>query len=740
MAVYVWVAVLPAIFSWIALANDDSKGPGGPRGSLAGAAKALNEAGAAQAAGVVSACVDSADTVEARQACFTGIAAREALAHALGKSESQITKTDLQLALISNAKRQIAEMMANCTPPCDQGDALKAALAKAQGTGSGEVRDSEVQVFVQQASGDQALAALKNCSDADKSVCLQAAKAARAVASGRTVSSISDDQLSKDIQSAINRDIADLLTMNNNSSACWQIVSQAMQAGDTNGRVPNDYEISSKLGEVAVVITAGIVRACGSNWAECAAQINATLANALCSSSLTGAQVREYVQSAAKALHQQSIVACAEARLGNRLATCDDARESYDGLLSNAAGPKNPKAQQLAQLSANIDAGKDFVKENMKLCYSKSTEDAVDACMASFDNETEGVLRASNPNLPLLKQAALKLRSEEQASVEVLGDTFQACMSAAIAARDDRAKQICKSDLQKMCDVSGVSGSPENVIKKFRGSVFSDAAKGCDPGDRAACVQSARAELIASGLGPREFGLVKRQAAMKSAAQTWADCMLNGNSTNGINAACDDLAKTAWLLVSGADESSFTLEIAALVRKLGQALENGDTTEIRFLHKFIIARTTNSTTCLAGEEAEFMAFFSPLVARYFNNSSLFVSKGCRLVEEVAEYAGEGALGKDYTESGVEAIFSAAPELNIVSARRLGRHLAATDGDLTAGAAVQECPTSDLTCGQAITVTTTTSATGTPALPGATASAAFGAMAGLPLLLVVTAIC
>eukprot|EP00913_Durusdinium_trenchii_P026306 g24684.t1 len=136
------------------------------------------------------------------------------------------------------------------------------------------------------------------------------------------------------------------------------------------------------------------------------------------------------------------------------------------------------------------ELAKDMDKEDMKLCFDEeSSKEAFESCLEMLDSSDKVKDR---PSSACVKEAG----QQDEAAVEAVGEIFKACMEEATS---DTEKAECRTK-RKQQD-----------------------------------------ELVKMGLKKRAFGLVKKLADLKAAAETYAACQETSATEN---TTCIELAKS----------------------------------------------------------------------------------------------------------------------------------------------------------------------------------------------------
>jgi len=268
---------------------------------------------------------------------------------------------------------------------------------------------------------------------------------------------------------------------------------------------------------------------------------------------------------------------------------------------------------------------------------------------------------------------------------------------------------------------------------------LSEAATVCSSSDRKACMESAKADMVATGMKARKFNMIKRIGEFTSTAEVYATC----KQSDATDQECADLAKAEFQTVSGADEAAWT-KVVARITKLATVIQNGEEVVMKKKMQVLVEALTTGTSC----DNTVLSALLTLVQSITVTPSISGTKmgECRMVDGKAEYSAlAGTAG--FTETQTE---TAADTLNTgVAGKTLQRRLAALMEKVRRLAVVstaytsqdtEACGATDTTCGQtdaslvggvttgATTTSGTTGSTTTGATTGTTGTATAGTSA------------
>eukprot|EP00440_Ansanella_granifera_P009173 gb/GFBE01009936.1/.p1 GENE.gb/GFBE01009936.1/~~gb/GFBE01009936.1/.p1 ORF type:complete len:911 (+),score=347.66 gb/GFBE01009936.1/:1-2733(+) len=715
----------------------------------------LMKAGAAKAKDVISGCMQNATTEDEKEACFSSMDAKMEAAKASGKNVSEISNEDLRKFARKGAMGDMAEVMKACVEAagnnktakkaCAARPDLKDSIAMAMGKDADKVTDSMVRDFLDQQAQSDALAMLKSCNASERAKCAEEAKQLRAQASGMDLEDITDDFLEKDAMEAMFRELGDKMTAcvedaedneTKKASCKMDMVKKdlKMAALSKMDWEPSMADVERALEKAAESKAGQIAKDCQDSRHECMEKLRKEAAKAMGKKleDLSDVDVERLNKKSAMDAAKVAAEACFAAKKDDVTATCEDPFATYmEGRKEDV--PKDDTERDAMEKKMKVEFAIDMQKDVMSVCFEKASKTAADACLANFTDQLEGVAGTLFAGADTANLQKKMKRTLEEAGRQLVGEVFHACMKAALS---DGEKDKCKEEMEKKAEVAGIMEDADDVAMRFRTKSVADAVTSCNATKRAECKKQIMDELKQAGMKPRAFGVVKKLAAVKAAAEIWAGC--EENATNS-GEKCLMLASQELAEVLGAPDS--WNETADEVKRLGEALLNGISTVLRKLEKVDVDAVTSGTTCLDGEldmlrtklAAGAAAFDQAnMTDRPANLSNATINlKGCSLVDGKAQYAAAVlAAGLNETEMSMLAdkLAEALDGVDLAASRRLGRRLAAVT-DAYADQAVQECAENDATCGGGGGTDSSTTAAGGGQSSTTTAGGAGGGISG-----------
>eukprot|EP00435_Cladocopium_sp_Y103_P067895 s1023_g30.t1 len=282
---------------------------------------------------------------------------------------------------------------------------------------------------------------------------------------------------------------------------------------------------------------------------------------------------------------KESIKSCTSAKKDNAQATCGDPLAVY------AAGRGKGDLDESEQRRVKQELAEDLEKDDIALCLKSESREDYNKCMENL-KETDDVQDELFSGLDDKVKEAKKKRAKDDAAVDAVGDIFRSCMEEA---ESDEEKEECKKEIKERSEIAGITEDEDDVILKYKRNVVAESARACDASKRSECVHQAKEELVKLGLKRRAFGVVKKLADLKEAAEAFAECQ-EVSTADGVDATCIAAAKSTLEDLSGSTEI-WSDEIQAKVQELGQALTEGREILIRKLKQVLVEAVSSAATC-----------------------------------------------------------------------------------------------------------------------------------------------
>jgi len=679
----------------------------------------LKQAGASKAKDVIKACQSNASTAEEKRACLRSDAAKAEAAKTSGRDVGKIKNEDLVKAAREGAMTDMATIMSSCIESaenatakraCFKRDDLKATMAASEGKDKADVKDSKIRESLREAAQNDALTMLQSCNKSEMEKCKEQAKELRAKASGKNASEITDSKLQLDASKAMFRNLADQMVacvedaVENTSARqlCKErLAESSMQSADLKRGVkkPSKTDVEVALKQAAQSKAREISEDCTGSREECKDILTERVAMSMGKrkEDLTEKDVETLLEAGAREAAKSVAKACREAREEDANATCEDPVKKYmQSRKIEMSGDATKDDVQERGIKQNMAKG--LEKDAMRVCLEEASKSEADQCLSELKTETEDVAAELFKDLPPQAKQAKQKRAKLDASREIVGERYHLCMTVAQTSEE---KEGCLADMKNKTSIAGLSEKVEDVALRYRGKAVAEAARACNVTQRAACIQQVKDDLKQAGMKEREFGKVKKLAAVKAAAETWTACKENTTNSDEV---CENITKASLEEESG-EAGIWTEDMKAKVQKLGEALMNGTETVLRKLKLVDSDAVTDSTAC---SDSNFAMLNLKLVnaTREFNltdaNGALNISsRRCRLVFGKAQYESKLPT-KDLNETEIdllsETVVSNLAGLSLSSRRLLvGRRLDEVTS-VYADQAVEECAASDSTCG------------------------------------------
>jgi len=242
---------------------------------------------------------------------------------------------------------------------------------------------------------------------------------------------------------------------------------------------------------------------------------------------------------------------------------------------------------------------------------------------------------------------------------------------------------------------------------------MAEAATECSSADRKACVASAKASFVKSGMKERQYKNVKKLGELMFAAEEYAACKQEEEADD----ACMTVAKEKFAAVSGVADSDGKVwtKMKAKITKLAQGIMNGSDIVLKLKMQLAVVAETSGKTCEALNNGKIVAIVKKMINETSAGKELkkivadeVKEVGCAVFDGLAEYAvsvGAKGLTEDELGAAADAISSGLKGSDIT--RRLGeaRRLVSVTGAFAAQEA-ELCASDDASCGMTDGSTTT----------------------------------
>eukprot|EP00933_Yihiella_yeosuensis_P043134 TRINITY_DN3787_c0_g1_i1.p1 TRINITY_DN3787_c0_g1~~TRINITY_DN3787_c0_g1_i1.p1 ORF type:complete len:475 (+),score=117.77 TRINITY_DN3787_c0_g1_i1:134-1426(+) len=272
------------------------------------------------------------------------------------------------------------------------------------------------------------------------------------------------------------------------------------------------------------------------------------------------------------------------------------------------------------------------LKECKKKCFKHKNKSAAEACLKASKGEAEKIAKELYPKHSSKLREKREKCAEKEAAMDALRESFSACVATA---NTTSQKLACKVALKKEKHERDFSESDDDVLSLIQMAALIESGKACNstvPEEQTACLKAAKEAAKTLGMAVRKYAKMKRLAELKAAAEAWASCKDAGST----DASCDAIAKSRFEEVSGSSDA-WTSQLEAKVRKLGQALYNGEEIKLTKLKMVQVDTFTSSTNC---SEAELKVTLSELFKQVNSSGKAYetiLAVGCRLVQGLAEH-------------------------------------------------------------------------------------------------------
>ncbi|CAJ1348632.1 unnamed protein product [Effrenium voratum] len=444
-----------------------------------------------------------------------------------------------------------------------------------------------------------------------------------------------------------------------------------------NFHFPDKADLERRLGSCKADAARLVEKATGENWDKLIPIMEKTLVkltgqdgepSASKEKDLSDMEVERLNMDGARDAAKEAARGCAAARKEEASASCADPTEIY------ASARQVSIDDDVERERIKQELVKETEKDAMRTCMKESDKTGFERCMGQV-TDVEEIAGQLFEGLSAERKENKQQRAKEEAAVEVVGERFQLCMEAS---ETEEQMKACRDEIRDGASMAGLMEDVEDVVKKYQRNTVAIAARACNSTQRKACVDQAKEELKKSGLKERAFGVVRRLAEMKAAAETWAACQ---EQSAEANATCNSIAQAALEDISGSAEA-WTEEAAEKVLELGQAMLEGKEIVLRKLHTILLEILTDALECsdavldkLADRAQQTSDGFMP-------NSTMGMgrnvsNKECKIVWGLARYTCR-VHTKDLNETETDDlsdVLSTDLGTTNINVRRLGRRLA-----------------------------------------------------------------
>ena len=567
---------------------------------------------------IIGDCLEKASGDE-KELCFRSEAGQEARREAAmltGRNPSDFKVDDLREAIRGGAARDIADEVSRCLKAAgDKKDCLKSEdfkkqIGNSRGKGSGDVKDSEVREFIEQGVLEEIWDLMETCEDGKEDQCQDAAKGLLADAMGKAKEEINDRMLRKKLNEIMGRALGQKMR------ACMQAAEDEAAKEQCKEILVQDA-LSTKNGtrakgaKASALAKAGrsaaleVIEDCSASREVCMELLKEKAAEFMgrAKDDFSDMELERLNFEGAKDAAKKAATACHAAKEADASATCEDVIEVF-----KKGRGKDMDDSEKRRVKGEL--AKDMDKEDMKLCFEEESKEAFESCLEMV--KSEGVKDSMFSDLSEGRKNAKKKHAKTEAAVEAVGEIFKACMDEATT-DDDKAD--CRDSMKERSEMAGLKEDVDDVLKKYQRNVVATATRACDSDKRSECVKAAKEELVKMGLKRRAFGLVKKLADLKSAAETWVACQ---EASSSENATCIELAKSTLEELSGSLDI-WSPEIELKVLELGEAYLEGRDVFIRKLKELAFEAITDLLNCSE-------AFLDKIMDKVQNISDGFMGK------------------------------------------------------------------------------------------------------------------
>jgi len=563
----------------------------------------LEKAAEESARGIVKRCLDAATTDSEKEACFNSEEAKNEMAAISGRDPSEFKADDMREAMREGAASDLVAEVSNCQKNAQDEDSrkqcmkpsdeMKKQIADSMGRASGEVKDSEVREFLEEGAEEDMWSIMKSCGE-DREACLESAKEMLGTATGKGKSDISDDMLERRLNNAMKNELAESMAACTRAATdemarkrCRETLTDQLLSTADNRTKHSKGDKNQALKEAGEAAAKDVVKDCQGTREECLTRLREKAAESMGRrpEDLTEVEVERLNKEGSKEAAKESIKSCTSAKKDNAEASCDDFLAVY------AAGRGKGDLDAAEQRRVKQELAEDLEKDDIALCLKSQSREEYNTCMENLE-ETSHVQDELFSGLEEKVKDAKKKRAKDDAAVDAVGEIFRSCMEEA---ETDEEKEECKKEIKERSEIAGLEEDEDDVLLKYKRNVVAESARACDASKRSECVHQAKEELVKLGLKRRAFGVVKKLADLKEAAEAFAECQ-EASSVDGVDDTCIEAAKATLEDLSGSTEI-WSDEIQAKVQALGEALTEGREILIRKLKQVLVEAISSAATC-----------------------------------------------------------------------------------------------------------------------------------------------
>lgn len=604
----------------------------------------LEKAAEESARGIVQRCIEAATTDSAKEACFDSEEAKKEMAAISGRDPTEFKADDMREAMREGAERDLLEEVSNCRMKAQDEDSkkecskpsddMKKQIADSKGKASGDVKDSEVREFLEEGAEQDMWSIMKTCGE-DRDVCLESAKEMLGTATGQERSDISDDMLARRLDNAMKDELANSMAACTRAATdetarqrCRDTLTDELLSTADNRTKHSKGDKNQALKDAGKAAATDVVKDCQGTRDECLTRLREKAAESMGRrpEDLTEVEVERLNDEGSKEAAKESIKSCTSAKKDNAQATCGDPLAVY------AAGRGKGDLDESEQRRVKQELAEDLEKDDIALCLKSESREDYNKCMENL-KETDDVQDELFSGLDDKVKEAKKKRAKDDAAVDAVGDIFRSCMEEA---ESDEEKEECKKEIKERSEIAGITEDEDDVILKYKRNVVAESARACDASKRSECVHQAKEELVKLGLKRRAFGVVKKLADLKEAAEAFAECQ-EVSTADGVDATCIAAAKSTLEDLSGSTEI-WSDEIQAKVQELGQALTEGREILIRKLKQVLVEAVSSAATCSD-------AFLDRIIDRVMGVARNFTVPGSDRERDVTDKSCRVTFGK-----------------------------------------------------------------------------------------------
>lgn len=663
-------------------------------------------------------CFQDAKTDEEKKTCQKS--GGKALAGSLGVNEEKISEAMIGRSMREKTLSEVAKKIAECKG-IDCAEQMKSELVRTisstEGTNEADIPKTYIHEIVGEIANEKTMEALTGCMDegSERKVCIAQAKIARANATGENIENITDGQVEKEALKALHQRAANIMrscmakaTTDEDKCECRR--EQGAMLKRFTGKEASHREAKEMMDKAAAIIIKETATTCEGEKSSCLEKIKEEVAKQKDKivADVTSLEVTRMLKKAALNNVETKISACREARKTKADAECENPYDAYTAVTKARAreGVKkqidenNMKKAFAKAVSADLkmmcvgsEAAED--SENLTKCFRDAAADLEKTCEVLYD----GVSREQ-------KQRRCN-QANSEATIGAAGDYFFSCIKAAT---DDDSKKACRTKVSSIVEsaraVAAEAGdAPKNVddvMHQYKGLKLAEDASACDSTDSKACRSQAKQEAIAEGvILPRQFLTYAKLGAIKAAAKKFA----SSKEVDATDALRVEEAKAAFMQVTGLEEKYFNEQILNQVKKLGQALLDGNGTKIIRLKKLEIGAGTDGSACSSSVGDKIRAAITKAAKDADAALGSAISEDCSLMDAKPLYAfslDAAGVPMESIETKAEAISTEIQGKNLDQRRlavRTQQRRLTTLSDAYVSQGLQECAVADSTCNE-----------------------------------------